>query len=65
MNFFKYLLANRLWLFVGFVVVVAVFVYASTFFGAGSDDVRGAAIAVGVLTAVFVGANFIAWKRSR
>lgn len=65
MSFFKYLLANRLWLFIGFLGVVAGFVYCSTFFGAGGRDIRGVAIAVGILAALFMGGNYVSWRKLR
>lgn len=63
MNFFKYMVTNGLWYFVGFLAFVAVFVWVSSFFGDVHDEIKWVILAGLILTTIFLGGNYVAWKK--
>lgn len=65
MNFFKYLLNNRLWIMVGFIVLCGIFAIVWARQGNAGIDLKIMGFTVmGIVVAFLIG-NLITWKRSR
>jgi hypothetical protein len=66
MNFWKYLLKNRLWIMLTFLALCGLLLIAWHYQPEDSTlDRRALLIALGLIVPGFIIASFVAWKKSR